>query len=200
MIWTSSASPEYRFTPRKERGGGIFPSAGVCAGQIHCCHRRKEQILMALQGLSVAENRQSDELLAKWVDFSGSARRLDRSRLFRLAQNTAKADVFDQIKGAILSRHKIKFSYFSGGATAQLPHSGAVQAGFQKQRLVLVRLLLFCGTTFVFQIDTNQRFGNFVRNFSAQSSGHSRIKGKHPKRTTYPGKAEILSRGGLPCL
>lgn len=70
---------------------------------------------MALQGLSVAENRQTDELLAKvgglfraqhadWieVDFSD------------WHKNTAKADVFDQIKGAILSRHKIKFSYFSG--------------------------------------------------------------------------------------
>lgn len=97
------------------KGGGIFLLPEFVLDKSLLSPQEKEQILMALQGLSVAENRQSDELLAKvgglfraqhadWieVDFSD------------WHKNTAKADVFDQIKGAILSRHKIKFSYFSG--------------------------------------------------------------------------------------
>ena len=97
------------------KGGGIFLLPEFVLDKSLLSPQEKEQILMALQGLSVAENRQSDELLAKvgglfraqhadWieVDFSD------------WHKNTAKADVFDQIKGAILSHHKIKFSYFSG--------------------------------------------------------------------------------------
>ena len=97
------------------KGGGIFLLPEFVLDKSLLSPQEKEQILMALQGLSATENSQTGELLTKlgglfraqsadWieVDFSD------------WHKNTAKADVFDQIKDAIFSRHTIKFSYFSG--------------------------------------------------------------------------------------
>ena len=47
------------------KGGGIFLLPEFVLDKSLLSPQEKEQILMALQGLSVAENRQSDELLAK---------------------------------------------------------------------------------------------------------------------------------------
>ena len=76
--------------------------------------QEKEQILTALQGISVTKNNQSDELLIKlsglfqskvtnWIE-------VDFSEWYR---NTPKSDVFNEIKTAIFNRNTIRFSYFA---------------------------------------------------------------------------------------
>lgn len=97
------------------KGGGIFLMQDFVLDKSLLSQQEKEQILMALHGLSVTENNQTDELLTKlggmfqmrntdWieVDFSD------------WHKNTVKAELFNQIKNAIFSRRKIEFTYFSG--------------------------------------------------------------------------------------
>lgn len=75
--------------------------------------KEKEQMLMALQGIAATEVIKTDELFTKlsalfqtkstdWieVDFSD------------WVKNTARQDIFNNIKKAIFDRHIIFFSYF----------------------------------------------------------------------------------------
>ncbi len=77
-------------------------------------NKEKEQILMALQGISATENSQSEELLIKlgglfqskvtnWIE-------VDFSEWYK---NTPKLDTFNLIKRAIFNRRTITFSYFA---------------------------------------------------------------------------------------
>lgn len=104
------------------KGGGIYILPEFVLDRSLLTPQEKEQILMALQGLAATESGQTDALLTKlgglfraqgasWieVDFSG------------WHKSAAGADVFNPIKDAIFSRHKIRFSYFAGesGCTAR---------------------------------------------------------------------------------
>lgn len=97
------------------KGGGIFLMPEFVLDRSLLTPQEKEQILMALQGLSIAENSQTDTLLTKlgglfrlqntnWieVDFSG------------WHKNTSDTDTFNQIRKAIFSRRRIRFTYFAG--------------------------------------------------------------------------------------
>lgn len=97
------------------KGGGIFLMPEFVLDKSLLTPQEKEQILMALQGLSATENSQTDELLTKlgglfraqsanWieVDFSD------------WHKNTSSGDTFNQIKDAIFSRRRIQFAYFAG--------------------------------------------------------------------------------------
>lgn len=97
------------------KGGGIFLMPEFVLDRSLLTPQEKEQILMALQGLSTAENSQTDTLLTKlgglfrlqntnWieVDFSG------------WYKNTSGTDTFNQIRKAIFSRRRIRFTYFAG--------------------------------------------------------------------------------------
>lgn len=96
------------------KGGGIFIMQDFVLDKSLLSEQEKEQILMALQGISATEHNQSDELLRKlggifqtkvtnWIE-------VDFSQWFK---NTLKADVFNQIKRAIFNRCVINFSYFA---------------------------------------------------------------------------------------
>lgn len=104
------------------KGGGIFLMPEFVLDRSLLTPQEKEQILMALQGLSTAENSQTDTLLTKlgglfrlqntnWieVDFSG------------WHKNTSGTDMFNQIRKAIFSRRRIRFTYFAGesGSTSR---------------------------------------------------------------------------------
>ena len=97
------------------KGGGIFLMPEFVLDRSLLTPQEKEQILMALQGLSTAENSQTDTLLTKlgglfrlqntnWIeaDFSG------------WHKNTSGTDTFNQIRKAIFSRRRIRFTYFAG--------------------------------------------------------------------------------------
>ena len=97
------------------KGGGIFLLPKFVLDKSLLSQQEKEQILMALQSISATVTCQINELLTKlgglfqsqnanWieVDFSD------------WHKNTLSAEVFDQIKDAIFTRRKIKFSYFAG--------------------------------------------------------------------------------------
>ena len=97
------------------KGGGIFLMPEFVLDRSLLTPQEKEQILMALQGLSTTENSQTDTLLTKlgglfrlqntnWieVDFSG------------WHKNTSGTDTFNQIRKAIFSRRRIRFTYFAG--------------------------------------------------------------------------------------
>ena len=96
------------------KGGGIFIMQDFVLNKSLLSEQEKEQILTALQGISVTENNQSDELLIKlsglfqskvtnWIE-------VDFSEWYR---NTPKSDVFNEIKSAIFNRNTIRFSYFA---------------------------------------------------------------------------------------
>ncbi|MCI8280538.1 MAG: YafY family transcriptional regulator [Lachnospiraceae bacterium] len=96
------------------KGGGIFIMQDFVLDKSLLSQREKEQILMALQGISITEHNQSDELLIKlsrlfqskvtnWIE-------VDFSEWYK---NTSKTDLFHQIKSAIFNRSTISFSYFA---------------------------------------------------------------------------------------
>lgn len=97
------------------KGGGIFILPEFVMDKSLLSPQEKEQILMALQGLSATENAQTDELLTKLCGLFLSQRanwiEVDFSGWYK---NTVRADVFDQIRDAIFSTHKIRFTYFAG--------------------------------------------------------------------------------------
>lgn len=99
-------------TPGK--GGGIFLSDDYILDKSMLSEKEKEQMLMALQGLSATGEEKTDELLSKlsalfhmkstdWieVDFSG------------WVKNAPGQDIFAAVKQAVLDRHIISFSYFN---------------------------------------------------------------------------------------
>lgn len=96
------------------KGGGIFIMQDFVLNKSLLSEQEKEQILMALQGISATENNQSDELLIKlgglfqskvtnWIE-------VDFSEWYK---NTPKSDIFNLIKSAIFNRYMISFSYFA---------------------------------------------------------------------------------------
>lgn len=97
------------------KGGGIFLLPEFVLDRSLLSPQEKEQILMALQGLSAAENCRADELLTKL----GGLFRLQSTNWIEVDfsdwhKNTAGADVLDQIKEAIFGRRRIRFTYFAG--------------------------------------------------------------------------------------
>lgn len=97
------------------KGGGISILDNFVIDKSLFSETEREQILMALQGITAAEGKNSDELLTKlgalfqvkamnWieVDFSG------------WVQNKPKQDVFNMIKSAIFHKNLIAFRYFNG--------------------------------------------------------------------------------------
>lgn len=96
------------------KGGGIFIMQDFVLEKSLLSEQEKEQILMALQGISATENNPSDELLIKlgglfqskvtnWIE-------VDFSEWYK---NTPKSDIFNLIKRAIFNRCRISFSYFA---------------------------------------------------------------------------------------
>lgn len=97
----------------QRKGGGISLLDDYILEKSLLSEKEKEQMLMALQGISSTEGKRTDELLSKlsalfqmkntdWieVDFSD------------WVKNTASQDIFNDIKKAIFDRHIISFSYF----------------------------------------------------------------------------------------
>ena len=95
------------------KGGGISLLDNYILEKSLLSKKEKEQILLALQGISSAEGKSEDELLSKlsalfqmkntdWieVDFSD------------WVKNSADQDIFNEIKKAIFDRHILSFSYF----------------------------------------------------------------------------------------
>lgn len=98
----------------KGKGGGIFIMQDFVLDKSLLSEQEKEQILMALQGISATENNQSEELLIKlgglfqskvtnWIE-------VDFSEWYK---NTPKLNTFNLIKRAIFNRCIINFSYFA---------------------------------------------------------------------------------------
>ncbi len=96
------------------KGGGIFIMQDFVLNKSLLSEQEKEQILMALQGISATEHNQTDELLMKlsglfqskvtnWIE-------VDFSEWYK---NTPNYDVFNLIKNAILNQYTITFSYFA---------------------------------------------------------------------------------------
>lgn len=96
------------------KGGGIFIMQDFVLNKSLLSEQEKEQILMALQGISAIEHNQTDELLMKlsglfqskvtnWIE-------VDFSEWYK---NTPNYDVFNLIKNAIFNQYTITFSYFA---------------------------------------------------------------------------------------
>lgn len=96
------------------KGGGIFIMQNFVLNKSILSEQEKEQILMALQGISITEHNQTDELLMKlgglfqskvtnWIE-------VDFSEWYK---NTPNYDVFNLIKNAIFNQYIITFSYFA---------------------------------------------------------------------------------------
>lgn len=96
------------------KGGGIFIIQDFVLNKSLLSEQEKEQILMALQGISATEHNQTDELLMKlsglfqskvtnWIE-------VDFSEWYK---NTPNYDVFNLIKNAIFNQYTITFSYFA---------------------------------------------------------------------------------------
>lgn len=96
------------------KGGGISILNNFVLDKSLFSEQEREQILMALQGITATEGKNTDELLAKvsalfqtkninWieVDFSG------------WVQNRPRQDVFNSIKNAIFSKNILSFRYFN---------------------------------------------------------------------------------------
>ena len=97
------------------KGGGIFLMPEFVLDRSLLTPQEKEQILMALQGLSTAENSQTDTLLTKL----GGLFRLQNTNWIEVDfsdwhKNTSGTDTFNQIRKAIFSRCRIRFTYFAG--------------------------------------------------------------------------------------
>lgn len=109
-ILSSAGIPVYAV---QGKGGGIAILDNFVLDKAILSNQEKEQILMALQGISAAEHLGAGELLAKlgslfqakntnWID-------VDLSGWVR---NSSDADLFNLIKHAVLSRNVISFEYF----------------------------------------------------------------------------------------
>lgn len=96
------------------KGGGIFIMQDFMLNKSLLSEQEKEQILMALQGISATEHNQTDKLLMKlsglfqskvtnWIE-------VDFSEWYK---NTPNYDVFNLIKNAIFNQYTITFSYFA---------------------------------------------------------------------------------------
>ena len=96
------------------RGGGIFIMSDFVLNKSLLSEQEKEQILIALQGISATEYNQTDELLIKlgglfqskvtnWIE-------VDFSEWYK---NTPNYNVFNLIKNAIFNQNMITFSYFA---------------------------------------------------------------------------------------
>lgn len=96
------------------KGGGIFIMQDFVLNKSLLSEQEKEQIIMALQGISATEHNQTDELLMKlsglfqskvtnWIE-------VDFSEWYK---NTPNYDVFNLIKNAIFNQYTITFSYFA---------------------------------------------------------------------------------------
>lgn len=96
------------------KGGGIFIMSDFVLNKSLLSEQEKEQILMALQGISATEHNQTDELLMKlgglfqskvtnWIE-------VDFSEWYK---NTPNYNVFNLIKNAIFNQNMITFSYFA---------------------------------------------------------------------------------------
>ena len=92
------------------KGGGIFIMQDFVLNKSLLSEQEKEQILMALQGISATEHNQTDELLMKlsglfqskvtnWIE-------VDFSEWYK---NTPNYDVFNLIKNAIFNQYTITF-------------------------------------------------------------------------------------------
>lgn len=99
------------------KGGGISILDHFVLDKSLFSETEQQQILMALQGITVAQGEHSEELLTKlgamfqakavsWieVDFSG------------WVQNEPGQDVFNLIKDSIFQKNVIRFQYFSSGS------------------------------------------------------------------------------------
>lgn len=95
------------------KGGGISLLDDYILEKSLFSKEEKEQILMALQGISSTKGTSADELLSKlsalfqikntdWIEVDFS----------EWVKNSASQDIFNDIKKAIFDRHFISFSYF----------------------------------------------------------------------------------------
>ena len=127
------------------KGGGIFILPEFVLVEIAADRRRKkEQILMALQGLAAAEDSRTDELLTKLGGlFRGQGANWIEVDFSDWHKNTAGAELFDELKRAVFSCRRVSFSYFAGEGGGTVRTGGTGQADFQEQGLVFVRLLPF---------------------------------------------------------
>ena len=97
------------------KGGGIFIMQDFVLDKSLLSPLEKEQILMALQGISATESSQSHALLTKLSGIfrlqSANWIEVDFSDWWK---NAADPELFSKLKTAIFDRRRIKFSYFSG--------------------------------------------------------------------------------------
>lgn len=95
------------------KGGGIALARDSILDKALLSNEEKEKILMALQGITAAQDAKAGELLAKlgglfqtkttsWIDVDFSD----------WVKNVPEQDMFNLIKGAIFTKNRIEFSYF----------------------------------------------------------------------------------------
>lgn len=183
------------------KGGGIFILPEFVLEKSLLTPQEKEQILMALQGLAVAEDSRTDELLTKL----GGLFRMQGANWIEVDfsdwhKNTAGAELFDELKRAVFSCRRVSFSYFCGRRRRHCPHGGTGQADFQEQGLVFVRLLPFAKRLPLFQADPHQGFDASAGDLPAQEGGCPGAKTDDTAGAADLGKAEILPGGCLPRL
>lgn len=96
------------------KGGGIFIMQDFVLDKSLLSAQEKEQILMALQGISATENNQLDELLIKLGGlFQSKVTNWIEVDFTEWHKNTSKSDIFNLIKHAIFNRCTLNFSYFA---------------------------------------------------------------------------------------
>lgn len=113
------------------KGGGISLLEGYILEKSLLSEKEKDQILMALQGMTATEGETVDELLSKLSALFQSQNKdwieVDFSNWIK---NTVQQDIFNSVKKAIFDRHIIIFSYFD-------------RNGFQLKRSVKPIKLMF---------------------------------------------------------
>lgn len=98
------------------KGGGISLLPDFVLDKSLLSEQEKEQILMALQGITATGDIKADDLLAKlgrlfqskttnWIE-------VDFSYWLKNTPKTPKEDVFNTLKEAIFNRRVVQFSYF----------------------------------------------------------------------------------------
>lgn len=110
-VISSAGIPIYA---NRGKGGGIFILEDFVLDKSLFSKDEQEQLMMALQGLRVAENKDTEELLTKLSGiFQSKASNWIEVDYTDWFQAPLKEDVFDTIKQAIFQRHTITFLYFN---------------------------------------------------------------------------------------
>lgn len=96
------------------KGGGIYIMQDFVLDKSLLSQQEKEQILMALQGISATENNQAEELLMKLGGlFQSKVTNWIEVDFSEWHKNTSESDIFNLIKCAIFNRYTISFAYFA---------------------------------------------------------------------------------------